>query len=158
MTTTATAGVNKGGSGNQDDDNAASVDLPATWTAGGESVTWLDETTVKLATTTKTDYNAYTPLTTYCSISANSSFTITLNKACTVKVSISGDNNTANKGTVTAKSDSTSIGTYSLPARKNTTATPFIFNITAEQAKSGVTLTTTYNALLYKIELVETSE
>ncbi len=80
---------------------------------------------------------------------SGSTIDIALTSAATVKVYICGNNNSAGKGTVTASGAASA--SYTLPGRKDSTAEPF----TIEVSKAGtLTLTNSYSALLYKIEII----
>ena len=77
-----------------------------------------------------------------------STIDITLSGKSKVKVYIAGNNNSAGKGSVTASGACT--GAYSLPGRKDNSAQPFVI----DTEKGGtLTLSTSYAALLYKIEI-----
>ena len=129
-----------------------SVTAPASWLATESIPNWLGGVTG--SSTTNASYNAF-GLTSYYSVAANGTISLTPASACTVKIYIAGNNNTANKGTVTAKIGETQIGsTYSLPARKNASATPFTFDVSAAQAGSTIVVTTSYASFLYKVEVL----
>ena len=81
---------------------------------------------------------------------ANAPISISLKGASTVKVYIAGNNNSAGKGSVAASLDGSSVGTYTMPGRKDETATPFV--ITTDKGGT-LTLTPSYSPLLYKIAI-----
>lgn len=75
-----------------------------------------------------------------------STIEIALSSAATVTLYVAGNDNGAGKGSLTASGAGT--GTYSLPGRKDSAATPF----TVETTQAGtLTVTTSYKTLLYKI-------
>ena len=85
-------------------------------------------------------------------LAENGTFTITLEKAGIVKVYVAADNNNANKGTLTATIDDTTVGTYSIPGRKDSSANAFEVTVDAANAGKAITFTTSYKALLFKVE------
>lgn len=87
------------------------------------------------------------------SVEKNDEIKINLSSAATVKIYIAGNNNGAGKGTVAATFEGSSAGSYSLPSRQDSTATPF----EVKTDKGGtLILKPSYASLLYKIEILST--
>lgn len=84
-------------------------------------------------------------------IEKNNEIKINLSGASIVKIYIAGNDNGAGKGTVTATLDGNTVGSYSLPGRKDSTAVPF----EVKTDKGGIlVLNPSYKSLLYKIEIL----
>ncbi|MBD5452551.1 MAG: hypothetical protein HDR25_07925, partial [Lachnospiraceae bacterium] len=145
-----------------DPDNPGDNNTPTNdWNADMEVPSWLNLDSAEKGGTSKdhkvfqdmdsglaSQKNRYT-------VTSGSVITINLDSASVVKVYIAGDNNSDGKGTVTANLDGADVGTYSLPGRKNNAAKPFAITTT----KGGtLTLTSSYNSLLYKITISSDSE
>ena len=129
--------------------------LSSSWTAGDTVPSWLGVS--GSAENNSKSYVAFenvngSAFEQTVKIATNGTFTITPEKAGTVKVYIAADNNNANKGNVTATVNNATIGTYSLPSRKDSAATAF--ELTVDDANVGkvITFTTSYKALLFKAE------
>ncbi|MCR4821798.1 MAG: hypothetical protein K5873_02870 [Treponema sp.] len=132
--------------------SATAASVGTTWTADLSIPSWI--TGLSGSASTSSSYNAFgLGSTGYFSIAKNASISFTPDSACIVKVYIAGNNNTAGKGTVTASVGSAQINSsYSLPSRKDASATPFEF--TVSEGDKLVTITTSYASLLYKIEIL----
>lgn len=126
------------------------------WTAGDSAApSWLDLGALT-AVSNSDSYNAFADSNSGAAftqrINMQDTDTVTLNlaNAATVRVFICGASNNAAKGTVTATMNDATVGTYTLPGRKDTAASVFEFTV----AQAGtVTLSTSYNAYLFKVEV-----
>ncbi len=132
--------------------------VSSSWTAGDSTTpSWLDLGTLT-ASSNSSSYTAFSSTTgsafAKCiEIAANGTFAVTPEQAGTLKVYIAADDNNDNKGTVTAAySDGTTAGTYSLPNRKDSTATPFEIAVSEAYANDTITFTVSYRSLLYMVE------
>ena len=129
--------------------------LSSSWTAGDTVPSWLGVS--GSAENNSKSYVAFenvngSAFEQTVKIATNGTFTITPEKAGTVKVYIAADNNNANKGNVTATVNNATIGTYSLPSRKDSAATAFELTVDDTNVGKAITFTTSYKALLFKAE------
>lgn len=131
----------------------------SSWTAGDTVPSWLSVSGTVSGTAEKNSNGNVAFSTANGSAFANTiklaengTFTITPEKAGIVKVYVAADNNNANKGTLTATIDDKTVGTYSLPGRKDSSANAFEVTVDAANAGKAITFTTSYKALLFKVE------
>ena len=131
----------------------------SSWTAGDTVPSWLSVSGTVSGTAEKNSNSNVAFSTANGSafaqtikLAENGTFTITPEKAGIVKVYVAADNNNANKGTLTATIDNKTVGTYSLPGRKDSSANAFEVTVDAANAGKAITFTTSYKALLFKVE------
>ena len=131
----------------------------SSWTAGDTVPSWLSVSGTVSGTAEKNSNSNVAFSTANGSafaqtikLAENGTFTITPEKAGIVKVYVAADNNNANKGTLTATIDNKTVGTYSLPGRKDSSANAFEVTVDASNAGKAITFTTSYKALLFKVE------
>ena len=132
----------------------------SSWTAGDTVPSWLSVSGTVSGTAEKNSNSNVAFSTANGSafaqtikLAENGTFTITPEKAGIVKVYVAADNNNANKGTLTATVGDKTVGTYSLPGRKDSSAKAFEVTVDAANAGKAITFTTSYKALLFKAEL-----
>lgn len=83
---------------------------------------------------------------------ANSTISISLSQASTIKIYIAAANGSDGKGTANSSFNSLPLSTYNLPGRKTSSALPY--EIVTSSAGT-LTITNSYKAYLYKIEITE---
>ncbi len=120
-----------------------------TWNAGETAPAWTSG--LSAAAVDAGSYNAF-GLSKYVAISAGGKFSVVPEKAGTIKVYAACNNNTAGKGTVTAKVDGTVVGTaYSMPNRKDASALPMEVTVSAANVGKEFVFEISYNAFVYKV-------
>lgn len=135
----------------------ANEDNVLSWTANSTTPAWLTLTGYSQQSNSSSYIAFQTTDSSIASIGKNylgasgSNIAITVSGASTIKVYIAANNNSANKGIAQATMTDETFGSYSLPGRKDATATPYTFSCTGS---GTINISNSYNALLYKIEVV----
>lgn len=157
-TEATTESTTAGGSDENTETTTEAVVSGDSWTAGDASTpSWLNLNGA--SNISNKSYNAFAQynngdvFANFAEIAADGTFTITPTSAGTIKVYISANNNTAGKGTVTATYADNTTATYTLPGRKDDAAAPFTLTVTAAQVGQPITFTTSYNSMLFKVEM-----
>ncbi|MCD8159560.1 MAG: hypothetical protein LUD77_11990 [Clostridiales bacterium] len=142
-----------GGSG----DSGSTSAVSSTWKAGDSTTpSWLNLGSL----TASSNGSSYTAFSTYnngsafsyaVDVAADGTFTVTPTSAGTLTVYIAADNNSDNKGTVTAAYNGTTLDSYSLPNRKSSSATPFTITVSEDYVGKEITFTVSYASLLFMI-------